>query len=575
MYRFGRFEIDPARRRFIRDGSPVAISPKALDMLLVLVERRGQRITRAELLDKVWPQTAVTEQNLNQCIAVLRKALGDDPRQPEYIATLPGHGYSFIADVAVVISGSNYQAVSGSGRSAPANRVPQIGAPVSSLRSRLQLRRLLGFAVLSVAAVMLIGVAVHRLNQRSYEQLTGATPGSVSAAPRRSVAVLGFENLSRRPEDDWLSTALAEMMTTEMAAGGKLRTIPGDSVARVRSDLNLTSPNNLAEAVLRHAGQNLGADLIVSGAYILIGPSNQPTGQIRLDVKVEDAATAETIASASATGAITDLFSVVAQAGSTLRAGLDIEPETPVEASQARAAMPANPEAGKLYAEGLARLHHYDSLGARNLLERAVAGDPAFPLSHLALADAYFALGQQDRAAQSARRASELSSHLSRELQLEIQARLAQASGDQEKSIRIYQSLLTFYPDNPEYALHLADSECLFGKAADALKVLDRLRKMPSPISSDPRIDLAEVFAKTMLSDYHGAFAPAQRAAATAKAQGARWFYAKALLAQAGILTTLQNFKQATPLDSEASQICTTLGDLSCVARIYRQLGVM
>jgi len=98
FYEFGPFRLDPAGRRLLRDGAPVILTPKVFDTLLVLVEHHGQSLSRSELVARIWPETSVGEHNLNQSIAVLRKVLEDNPRQPDYIATLPGRGYSFIAE---------------------------------------------------------------------------------------------------------------------------------------------------------------------------------------------------------------------------------------------------------------------------------------------------------------------------------------------------------------------------------------------------------------------------------------------------------------------------------------------
>src|ERR1700678_1357060 len=99
FYEFGPFLLDAAGRRVVRDGAAVMLTPKVFDTLLVLVEHHGRNLSRSELIARIWPETSVGEHNLNQSIAVLRKVLDDNPRQPDYIATLPGRGYSFIAEV--------------------------------------------------------------------------------------------------------------------------------------------------------------------------------------------------------------------------------------------------------------------------------------------------------------------------------------------------------------------------------------------------------------------------------------------------------------------------------------------
>lgn len=102
FYEFGPFRLDPRKRRLMRDGEPVRLTPKALDLLLVLVEERGRTVEKDELLEKVWAGTVVEENNLNQNITALRKSLGDSRQESQYIATVPGLGYRFVADVSVV-----------------------------------------------------------------------------------------------------------------------------------------------------------------------------------------------------------------------------------------------------------------------------------------------------------------------------------------------------------------------------------------------------------------------------------------------------------------------------------------
>ncbi|MEO8329766.1 MAG: transcriptional regulator, partial [Candidatus Nanopelagicales bacterium] len=92
MLVFGRFELQPERRRLLQDGNPVAIGARALDVLLALTERRDRVVTKTELLDLVWPGLVVEENNLQVQISALRKSLG-----PGVISTIPGRGYQFVA----------------------------------------------------------------------------------------------------------------------------------------------------------------------------------------------------------------------------------------------------------------------------------------------------------------------------------------------------------------------------------------------------------------------------------------------------------------------------------------------
>src|SRR4030088_1358744 len=97
-YRFGTFELQPNERRLLAGGEPVVLGPRAFDLLVALVERPGQLVTKEELLDCVWPKLVVEENNLQVQVSALRKILGQ-----EAIATIPGRGYRFT----VTLTGSN------------------------------------------------------------------------------------------------------------------------------------------------------------------------------------------------------------------------------------------------------------------------------------------------------------------------------------------------------------------------------------------------------------------------------------------------------------------------------------
>ena len=88
--RFDRFELQPQERRLLADGAPVTLGARAFDLLLAMAARPGQLLTKAELLDAVWPGLVVEEANLSVQVSTLRKVLGD-----ELIATIPGRGYRF------------------------------------------------------------------------------------------------------------------------------------------------------------------------------------------------------------------------------------------------------------------------------------------------------------------------------------------------------------------------------------------------------------------------------------------------------------------------------------------------
>lgn len=94
--------MGPARRLLLREGEPVPLAPKAFDLLLALVEARGEALSKQDLLERVWPGVFVEEANLPQNISLVRKALGESPRDHRFIVTIPGTGYRFAAPVTVL-----------------------------------------------------------------------------------------------------------------------------------------------------------------------------------------------------------------------------------------------------------------------------------------------------------------------------------------------------------------------------------------------------------------------------------------------------------------------------------------
>src|SRR5215469_12931421 len=99
---FGPYRLDFERRRLLRGTELVPIQQKALDILLVLVERHGEVVSKDELMQTVWPDAFVEESNLTQKISVLRKALGEGPKENGYIATIR-RGYSFVASLEEIL----------------------------------------------------------------------------------------------------------------------------------------------------------------------------------------------------------------------------------------------------------------------------------------------------------------------------------------------------------------------------------------------------------------------------------------------------------------------------------------
>lgn len=98
LHRFGPWEFDSEQRLLFRNGTPVPLQPKLADLLHALLERRGQVVSKQELIRKVWPDATVEEIGLARNISLLRKALGEEGEESRYIETVPKRGYRFLAE---------------------------------------------------------------------------------------------------------------------------------------------------------------------------------------------------------------------------------------------------------------------------------------------------------------------------------------------------------------------------------------------------------------------------------------------------------------------------------------------
>ena len=99
VFEFGEFAVLSSQRQLTRNGAPLETNSRYLDALILMLEHPGQLITRERFLDEVWRGVPVTDEALSQCIANLRRTLGDDASKPRFIETVPKHGYRFVAPV--------------------------------------------------------------------------------------------------------------------------------------------------------------------------------------------------------------------------------------------------------------------------------------------------------------------------------------------------------------------------------------------------------------------------------------------------------------------------------------------
>lgn len=364
------------------------------------------------------------------------------------------------------------------------------------------------------------------------------SPDSVQV--RRSVAVLGFENVTGDPETAWISTALSDFLTTELAAGGAVRTIPSESVVHARAEIGIDRVTTLGSETLGRLRGLLATDLVVLGSYAVLGDGEEMT--IRLDSRVQDVGSDEIIVLDSVTGTRKDLAGIAIGAATQIRRrfGLDAAVD-----SVTVEAFPSDPDAARLYAKGVERLRSFDPSGARHLLTAAAETEPDSPLIWLELANASSRLGYSNDAIEAAQRSRDLSEGLDRELRLRIEGEYQLLAGRADEAVDTFRSLWLVYPDNLEYGLLLADAQVMAERPADSLETVAELRTLPRPLSDDPRIDLAEARAAGESDDANRQAAAAERVVTASHEIGSALLEAEGRLALGSALTKIGRLDRA------------------------------
>jgi eukaryotic-like serine/threonine-protein kinase len=370
------------------------------------------------------------------------------------------------------------------------------------------------------------------------------------------------------------------MGNTGFAAGGELRLVSGEDVARARSELALADEDTLGRSTLRRLRNDPGADLVVAGSYTpLAGKlAGKEDHRLRLDIRVQDTAAGETVAEDSVTGDPGDLVQLVSEAGARLRAALEVSPLSGRGAAVVRASLPSNPTALHFYTEGRARLRAFDLAGARDSLLKAVAADPVHPLVHAALSEAWEHLGYEPRALDEARRARELSQGLPEAERLLIDGQYREAARDWPGAVAAYRSLFALFPDDLDYGLRLASVQRRLDPESARL-TLAALRRLRPPTGQDPRIDMAE--ASTWINqDLVKAGAALERAIARGRALGAPLLLARAYGIRCQTSSGDTPLAQVVEACESARQTFAAAGDRNNAARtlndfagVYYQQG--
>jgi DNA-binding winged helix-turn-helix (wHTH) protein/tetratricopeptide (TPR) repeat protein len=577
IFRFGLFEADVAQATLRRNGSRIKIQDQPFRVLIILLERPGEIVSREELRQKLWPEGTFVDfdGSLNVILKKLRTAIDDDSDNPRFIETVPRRGYRFIAPVACS-SEAKVSASDGGPSALPAMPIPLApgysgsAKPLptsartsceesrqSSLESeshRAQSRILI--VVFSGIFLLAALSAAWFLWPRKAGDRHGLSSNVTSVPVRRSVAVLGFHSLSGKADDAWLAPALGEMLSTELAGGERLRLVSGEEVAHLRLTSPWSQTDTLDRGSTSRIGTALNSDLLLLGSYTSIGGQR---GHLRVDVRLQDAQTGEILAEIREIGGAQDLFDIVSRVGEKLRDRIGVPPLESSDHAGILAALPLDREAAKFYALGIAKLRTFDALAAKDLLEQTTKADPKFSLGHAMLARAWAQLGYEQRRRDEAKRSLDLSADLPRAQRMIVEGEYYESLGDQERAAANYHVLFELFPDNIDYGLQLAVEQNLAGHATQTLETIRRLRGLPLPSSGDPRIDL--VAARAVISDKPTSLSLVRSAIAKSEAQGNKLIYARARKDECMLLLYGEHPDQAKPACEDARNIFLAAGN--------------
>jgi tetratricopeptide (TPR) repeat protein/class 3 adenylate cyclase/TolB-like protein len=420
----------------------------------------------------------------------------------------------------------------------------------NTLSAKLQRRRVMAAAM---AALLILGVGL------------AAASRMLVSNRRRSVAVMGFRNITSRPDAAWVSTGLSEGLRAQLASTGKLRTISGEESTEMWKDLGLTELSSMGKETLNRF-HNRGVDLVIVGSY-----TDLPDGRIHLNVEIQDTGSGET-AGLVADGTDTEITKLIAQTGEQLRSTMGLGTISAEKERQLALAEPSK-EARPFYDDGLQKLRAYEPVQARSALDRAISIDPEYPFAHAALAEAWAIRGYDGLAMEEAAKAFERSNGLLLEDKLRIKARYFAIATKWQESIEAYRQLYQNAPDDLDYGLALAGVQRSAGQGRDALATLAKLRKLPKPEGADPRIDLEEAETAASLGDLKRGLAAAASAAGAAQATGARFLESRSLSWSCFALRNLGSFDKGKQDCERARKIATDLQDKLGTARAVNNLA--
>jgi DNA-binding winged helix-turn-helix (wHTH) protein/TolB-like protein/Flp pilus assembly protein TadD len=273
IYEFGPFRLDADRRLLLRDGEPVKVFPKEFDTLLALVERSGEELDKDELMQRVWGDTIVEESNLAKNVSALRKVLDESPSQHQYIVTVPGQGYRFVAGVRA----ASFNEVQVHEHTRAELTVEEERVPTAPEESRLIAardkagRRSLLIPIACALLIVLVGAGYFFWAQRTEQR----TPPENDAPPARikTIAVLPFKPLVAESRDESLELGMTDTLITRLSNVREITVRPMSAVrkyAGLEQDAMTAGREQRVDAVLDGSIQKVGGEVRVTARLVRV-----------------------------------------------------------------------------------------------------------------------------------------------------------------------------------------------------------------------------------------------------------------------------------------------------------------
>jgi DNA-binding winged helix-turn-helix (wHTH) protein/TolB-like protein/tetratricopeptide (TPR) repeat protein len=384
FYDFGPFRVDESERLLLRGEEIVPLTPKAFEMLLVLVECSGHVLTKEELMKRVWPDSFVEEANLSHNIYKLREALGEGSNGEKYIETVPRRGYRFVAKVTNVDDSGFELLVEEHSRArilveeddSTYNAMVSEVIPGERGRQLLEganLRRVrLSKPILMIAvAIILTGLIATSLYLRKGRQSDSARAGT----ELHSIAVLPFKPLVKNEGDESLEMGMADTLISRLSNIKNLTVRPFSAVRKY---------TRLEDEVVQ-AGRDLKVDAVLDGSIQKSGD------RVRVSVRLVQIEGGLVVWTEQFDERLTDIFAV--QDSISVRVGNQLAPKLSGE-EKVGLAKPATTNAGAYlsYLKGRYFFSKFDPANhqrAAQYFNEAIAKDPNYALAYAGLADTY------------------------------------------------------------------------------------------------------------------------------------------------------------------------------------------